>query len=373
MIENAAPVAAPMAAPFTPDWVSPPGDTMADLLEEKGWSQRELANRTGYTTKHISLLINGKASISEETALKLERVLGSTARFWMNREALYRESIARAEELDALEAHKDWLKQIPVREMIRFRWISEFKHKGQQVAECLRYFGVASVEAWKSQYGALPIAYRASLVFEKAAGPVAAWLRQGEQVASQLDCHPYDAKRFRALLEELRALTQEPDPGVFLPRLIAQCTEAGVAVVVCPAPKGCPASGVTRWLSADKALLMLSLRYKSNDHFWFTFFHEAAHLLLHRKRMMFLEVTKDGLDGKEEAEADAFARDWLIPPEAAKALPMLDRTEPAIRAYAQQLGIAPGIVLGRMQKEQLEPWQTYLNELKVRYTWDHAE
>lgn len=373
MIEHAAPEAADMAGTFTPDWVSPPGDTIADLLEEKGWSQRELAQRTGYTTKHISLLINGKAPINQDTALKLEFVLGSNARFWLNREAQYREAIARAEELHALEADKDWLKQLPMKEMISFKWINAFKHKGQQVAECLRYFGVASVQAWENQYGALPVAYRASPAFEKAIGPVAAWLRQGEKVASELDCQPYDGKHFRVLLEAFRALTQEADPAVFLPRLIARCAEAGVAVVVCPAPKGCPASGATRWLSNDKALLMLSLRYKSNDHFWFTFFHEAAHLLLHQKRMMFLEVTKDGLDGKLEAEADAFARDWLIPPEAAQQLPMLDHSEPAIRAYAQQLGIAPGIVVGRMQKEALLPWQSYLNELKVRYKWDHDE
>ena len=99
---------------FQPDWVSPPGDTIADLLEEKGWSQAEFAQRCGYTTKHASLLINGKASITEDTALKLERVLGSSARFWLVREAQYRETIARQQEMTALEAQADWLKQLPL-------------------------------------------------------------------------------------------------------------------------------------------------------------------------------------------------------------------------------------------------------------------
>ena len=80
---------------FQPDWVSPPGETIADLLEEIGWSQVEFAQRCGYTTKHVSHLINGKASLTEDTALKLERVLGSNARFWMTREAQYRELAAR--------------------------------------------------------------------------------------------------------------------------------------------------------------------------------------------------------------------------------------------------------------------------------------
>ncbi len=88
---------------FTPDWVSPPGDTIADLLEERDWTQAQLAEGLGYTTKHISLLIDGKAPINEETALKLEQVLGSTAAFWLNREAQYRAGLARIEKENRLK------------------------------------------------------------------------------------------------------------------------------------------------------------------------------------------------------------------------------------------------------------------------------
>jgi HTH-type transcriptional regulator / antitoxin HigA len=79
---------------FNPDWVSPPGDTIIDLLEERGWNQEEFANRTGYTTKEISLLINGNTAITDDTALQLERVLGSPASFWLTREAHYRKRLA---------------------------------------------------------------------------------------------------------------------------------------------------------------------------------------------------------------------------------------------------------------------------------------
>ncbi len=83
--------------PFRPDWISPPGETIADLIEEREWTQADLAKRLGYTTKHISLLINGKAPITEETALKLENVLGSSASFWLSREAQYRAKLAQQE------------------------------------------------------------------------------------------------------------------------------------------------------------------------------------------------------------------------------------------------------------------------------------
>lgn len=104
--------------PFTPDWVSPPGDTIADFLEERDWTQVQLAERLGYTTKHISQLINGKAPINEETAMKLERVLGSTAAFWLNREAQYRAALARIEEENRLKGWTSWLDQLPVKELM---------------------------------------------------------------------------------------------------------------------------------------------------------------------------------------------------------------------------------------------------------------
>ncbi len=97
--------------PFTPDWLSPSGDTIEDLLEEQEWTQAQLAERMGYSLQHVSQLIHGKAQITEETALKLEQVLGSTAEFWLTREAQYRAQLAKAEEkrlqkwVSALEDH----------------------------------------------------------------------------------------------------------------------------------------------------------------------------------------------------------------------------------------------------------------------------
>lgn len=359
---------------FTPDWVSVPGDTIADLLEERGWTQAELAKRTGFTNKHINLLIKGNAPIYEDTALKLERVLGSTARFWLAREAQYRELLARAKERRSLQQDAAWLKQIPLKEMIRFGWVREFKDKGEQVAECLRFFGVASVEVWKSQFNQPLAAFRMSAIYKtriesQNSGSIATWLRQGERKAAEIDCQPFDKDRFREKLDELRALTNEPDPKAFLPKLAAICAEVGVAVVLEPAPKGCPISGATRWLKPNKALLMLSARHKTNDHLWFTFFHEAGHLLLHARKLSFLEIEGKLTDEFEE-QADIFARDLLIPPQQALQLAILPRTQVAVEAFARKIGVAKGIIVGRMQKEKLLPW-THLNKLKLYYRWSH--
>ena len=353
-----------------PNVVSSPGDTMIDLLEERGWSQSEFAERTGYTPKHVNLLIRGRASISEDTAFRLEKVLGGTARLWLSREAGYREALGRKKERAILEAQSDWLGELPLAHMKKYGWAAMEADSADQVSECLAFFGVASVDIWREMYMDLlsRAAFRTSAARPLDVGAVATWLRQGERVATALQCDAFDKLKLREMLGELRKFTNEADPQAFVPRLTEACAAVGVAVVFAPAPKGCPVTGATKWLTRDKALLMLNFRYKSNDRLWFAFYHQAGHLLLHGKKMTFIE-TLGGMSGDDEEQADAFARDVLVPPEQATFLPYLAHTYDDVEAFSESIGIAPGIVVGRMQHDGVLP-RNYLNKLKVRYQWD---
>ncbi len=361
--------------PFEPDWVSVPGETIEDLLEERDWTQAELAERTGFTRKHVNDLVKGRVSITADTALRLEAVFGAPAGFWLRREALYREALERRCRHDALRSDASWLKELPLNQMVKLRWVERVSHRGQQVAKVLDYFGVASVEAWRRQYEKPLAAFRASKKLTKKMGSVAAWLRQGELRATAISCAPYARPGFKNALTEARALTKVPDPTELIPRLVELCAACGVAVVFVPAPEGCPASGATRWLSPEKAMLILSLRHKTNDHLWFTFFHEAAHILLHGKKAQFVDLT-DPVDNENEEQADRFARDRLIAPASAVRLKNIGLagkvSKAAVCGFAAEEGIAPGIVVGRMQKEGWLPW-THLNGLKVRYIWMSEE
>lgn len=352
--------------PFAPSWVSPPGDTIADLLEERGWTSASLAERLGVTPKHVSELLHGKATISAETAGRLSLVLGSTAEFWLTREAQYRAALERRSASAALEEQSDWLAELPLAWMVRQGWVGRGATKGEQVGECLRWFGVASVGAWRNTYSEPLAAWRASKRVEKKPGAVAAWMRRVELLAAEVRCAPFDLAGFKRALGEARSLTREDDPQIFIPRLQAACAAHGVAVVFVPAPPGCPISGATKWLTPEKALLALSLRYKADDHLWFSFFHEGGHLVLHGKKLLFVEGI-DGLDPEAEAQADRFARDVLIPPAAAERVRTLT-TEGEIRAFARELGVSPGVVVGRMQHEQWVPF-SHFNGLKARYRW----
>ncbi len=350
------------------DWISPPGHTIADLLEERNWTQAQLADRLGVSRKHVNELITGKATISDANAIKLARVLGSTVGFWLNREAGYRAALADQHAIEQLRDDVSWLDELPVTHMRKMGWIRSYRDKAKTVSECLQFFGVGSVDTWRSWSAGLgQTAYRMSDSANRAFGSIATWLRFGEIQASTFECEDYSKEVFKRNTESLRALTLEPDPKDFMPRMQELCAEAGVAVIFAPTPRGCPASGATRWLAPNKALLMLSLRYKTNDHLWFTFFHEAAHILLHRKKLMFLELNQNGI-GEEEVEANQFAADLLIPSQHLDLLRTLANNRAEVSQFARKLGIPPGIVVGRMQYEGILP-HGQLNDLKVRYDW----
>jgi addiction module HigA family antidote len=338
---------------YSPDYAVPPGETLLETIETLGMTQADLATRTGRTLKTINEIVKGKAPIRPDTALQLERALGVPASFWNNRERNYREALARREERERLKGQGKWLRDLPVRSMVMLGWVSEYRDRVRQLQELLNFFGVASPDQWHGLWSGREIAFRKSAAFRSNPGAVAAWLRKGEVDANRLRCAPYDESKFRAALSSIRALTVEP-PEVFQPELVRLCAEAGVAVIFTPELSGTRVSGATRWLSPDKALIQLSLRYKTNDHLWFTFFHEAGHILLHGKREVFLEGEKSE-DGKEK-DADRFASNVLIPAgEYRKFVERGLRNQGEIRRFAERLGIAPGIVVGRLQHDEIIP------------------
>jgi len=297
---------------YTPDDAVSPGEVLDDHLESLGMTQAELAARTGLTRKTINEIIKGKSPITHETALKFERTLGRPAHFWNNLERQYQEDRIRLEEQQRLESYLDWLKKVPVNAMAKKGWIVRHKDKRQQLEEILRFFGVVSPEQWQEVWQEYQVAFRQTQKFETRAESVSAWLRQGEIEARRINCAPFHHKRFQEILDDIRSLTRE-SLDVLVPRLVEQAASAGVAVVFVPELPKTGVFGATRWLKG-KPVIQLSLRYKSNDQLWFTFFHEAGHILKHGRKEIFIEG--DGLDPAKEEQANVFARDKLILPAA---------------------------------------------------------
>ena len=355
---------------FLPDNAVAPGEILEHELEIRGMTQKELANRTGLTPKHLISILNAKSSITPETAIKFERALGMPADYWLNLECLYQETIARLNEDTVLESDLDWLKRIQVRTMIQFGWLEKFSDPKAQLIAVLRFFGIASVKQWDEVWPNLNVAYRQHNTHEVFAESVSAWLRRGEILSNDIVCQPYDKTTFRQSLDEIRKLTTK-GPEVFVPEMQRLCALAGVAVVFVPALPKTGVSGATRWLNPNKAIIQLSLRYKTDDHLWFTFFHEAAHILLHGKKELFLEGA-NGLDAEKEAEANDFAANELISRKAFEALAQQKPlSKQAIISFAKAQGISPGIVVGQLQHNN-HLHISHCNDLKIRFAWAKA-
>jgi HTH-type transcriptional regulator/antitoxin HigA len=353
---------------FIPDYAIPPGITLLEILEAVGLSQADLAERAGRPKKTINEIVKAKAAITADTALQFERVLGVQASFWIGLEQNYRAALARAEERVRLAASVNWISNFPVKELISRGWIEDKDDKVDLLQEVLRFFGVASPEAWD---GVWKEAHEANALRQSATrsrdfGGLAAWLRWGEIRGRERDCAQFNAMRFRQSLQKIRRFTREEINSAYK-QTMQECASAGVAVVLVPELPKLGVYGATRWLSPEKALIQLSLHYKRDDQFWFSFFHEAAHILLHRKRGIFVEQA--GLTENEEREADAFAANTLIPAEMyASFISKADYSKAAIARFSENAGISQSIVVGRLQHDRVIGFSEK-NDLHVSLRW----
>ncbi len=350
---------------FAPDYVISPGEILEETLGARSIAKGDFARRTGLSLKTVSLILAGKAPILPDTAIQFERVLGVTAELWTELESRYRLALAKREERSSDEALALWAKDFPRLELVKRGVISK-EAKGAEAGRAfLSFFSVGTPAAWDELYGSLGTAgekpeselaaaasFRRSTSTKPKQPLLASWLRLAELKAQETETAPFDKRAFERAVREARSLTTE-DPTVFYPRLAELCSGAGVALLLVPAIPGSGAYGATRWLSKGKALLALSNLRKTDDQFWFSFFHEAGHLLLHGKDATFIEGLT-GSDVRQEDEADAYAGEILIPLVQWSPFIAAGRFYPDdILQFAEAVGIAPGIVVGFLQHDKL--------------------
>jgi HTH-type transcriptional regulator / antitoxin HigA len=360
-------------ASFQPNWFSKPGDTLLTMLEQRELTAEELARRLGCAQEVVQGVISGAVAIDNRLANALSKHLGGTPRFWETRQRKFQESLSRVAEGISQETSAEWVNRFPRREMAQHGWIKDSRDRDERVRAYLAYFGVTDPSEWKDRYANFlkQTHFRTSPTFQSKAGSLSAWLRRGEIEAEQVRCRPWNAEALRALLPQIRNLSKAKNPSYFLPRLRQLCAEVGVAVVFVRAPSGCTASGATQFITPTKAMVILSFRYLSDDHFWFTFFHEVAHLLLHSSELTFIDGEEE-FSNKKEKEANEFSERMLIPLDRRDELLDLSPQREGIVKFAYSVGVSPGIVVGQMQHHGLiKPRQ--MNYLKRRYKWADIE
>ena len=344
---------------YFPQSVSHPGETLEEKLEEMNMGPKEFAVRAAKPEKTIIAIIKGDSSITADMAVQFESVTKIPARFWLNSQRGYDEYVARSKRDEMLAESAEWARQFPLTSMIKEGWLATSSANiKERTAALLSFFSISTPEAWENYYfkQVLKVEFRISLKNTKAPYAISAWLRKGELQAAEIEAPVYSEKTFKEVLPKIKSL-MTIHPSDFFNQLQMLCLEAGVKVVFTPCLPKAPINGSTRWLN-DTPLIQLTDRYKRNDVFWFTFFHEAGHILLHGKKDIFLEnIDYPDRLTKKELEADNFAVKWTFTEEEEKEVMQAGPLDmDMIGSFAEKFNTHPAIILGRFQHKKLLPY-----------------
>ena len=356
----------------------PPGDLIAEELEARGWSQEDLARITGRPLATINEIIKGKKSITPETALDLAEAFGTSPELWLGLEGDYR--LARAAAVrqgGGVKQRSRIYSLVPLRELQRRRDLSDTSDLRVIEGEVCGLLRIQTLEQ-EPDLLAMGVAARKSGGFEGVyTAAQVTWLFLARRRAETMEVSDFRPSRFVREVAELPKLSANEKGWKNVKSRLA---DWGIRLVLEEHLSGSKIDGALFWLSKDSPVIALSLRYDRVDHFWFTLMHELGHLhaALKGKQKGHVDANLVGPQAQnasskppEEREADRLASEWLIPQTDFNKFVRQVRgsfpgREPIIE-FAMRIGLHPGIVVGRLQYEQLISYSQYRDLLlKVR-------
>jgi HTH-type transcriptional regulator/antitoxin HigA len=353
----------------TANWFSKPGDSVRAIMQRRGISAFDLAQHFDDGIESVRSLFDGSLHIDETTASTLSSVLGATVKFWLKRQQNFDIAVERALELAIETNQADILLRLPAPGRRVGGRLSQ-ERRAVELRKRLIFYNVPNAESWTSRYGRIvgETDYRATQTFAAQEDSTLLWLRRGELEADMINTRPWSPDNLRDRIPDIRKLTLIRRPELFIPKLRQLCAEVGIALAVVKAPKGCRASGAVRMVDPDKAMLLLSFRYKRDDQFWFTVFHEIGHLILHNASTF---IDGDSVPENEvrEEEANMFAAQCIIPPLREAELERIPPRKKDIIRFSISLGISPGLTVGQMQHRGMIEHSS-MNYLKRTWDWN---
>ena len=354
---------------FRPDWFSPPSDSIRYLMRRRTIPAYDLALHFRGGADTLRGLLEGTTPIDSEIAGTLANALGGTEYFWRTRQLNFEKALHRAVQRTPDNEADEWLSRIPAPG-------SKERHRpsaGGREAELRRrllFYNVCNIRSWDSRYSYFrdETLFRKSHSYRTDSGAVSMWLRLGELESDLISTRPWHPDNLRDRLDSIRGLCKVSRPTRFLPKLRTLFAEAGIAMVVVPSPRGCPVSGASKLTSPDRAMILMSFRYRSDDQFWFTLFHEIGHLLLHGGNTF---VDDDIMTGEEqwEVEANEFATSCIIPGHRQQEFEDLEADYRSVMRFSVSISVSPGLIVGQLQHHGRIGYRR-LNNLKRHWTWD---
>jgi len=322
---------------------SPPGATIKEQLVVRGMSQKEFAQRMDMSEKHISRLINGEVQLTPDVSTRLEMVLGMPAQFWSRLESIYREKLAKAKAENEMDADIELANKFPYKEMSKNGWVPKTTQATEKVVHLRKYFEVVQLGLL---HGSLTpgIACRRLADNENANYALYAWAQKAKLDARHTNTKPIDTNKLSKIIPHIREMTRG-NPKTFCGELVRMLGDCGIATIFLPHIGGSFLHGAT-FYDGDKIVMGLTVRGKDADRFWFSFFHEIAHIIYGHIGQ------PDGTSDADESAADEFAKETLIPSQEFDSfIKKEDFSERSLVKFANQVGIDAGIVVGRLQKE----------------------
>jgi HTH-type transcriptional regulator/antitoxin HigA len=353
---------------FISDMAIPPGEYLEEVLEDAEISQAELARRMGRPSQAINEIVKGDKAITPETALQLEQVLGVSAQFWSTLETEFRLILAKQQQQEEIKLEESLISEFPYLQLSKLKLVEKTRDKLKKVVELRKFFGVSSLKNIRTVKEFSP-AFRQDEKSTTSHESLAAWLRAGHVIADKREVNIFNKEKLEQSVTELRELTNVIEPNELIKKITSVLADCGVVLALVHTFPKSYTTGATFWLGKNKAVIMMSLRGAWSDIFWFSLFHEIGHILLHDKRVTFLENGKlDPQYKKQEEEADTFSQKSLIPAAPySKFIRENNFSSSSIMQFSEQIGIFPGIVTGRLQHDKKLPHTIHCH--RIRYKW----
>lgn len=338
---------------------TPPGATIKEQLSDRGITQKEFAARMDMSEKHISRLINGEVHLTPDVAERLEYVLGIPASFWNKLESIYREKLAKAKDENKMYEDISFSKKIPYKEMSKFGWVPKTSNLKERVVNLRKFFEVARLTSVTNKR-ITRIAWRKLGSSKKSDYALMAWAQQAKIEARKMEVSPINLQGLFEEIPQLREMTRQ-EPEKFCPALVDLMARHGIALVFLPHLGGSFLHGAT-FYDGGKIVMGLTVRGAYADRFWFSLFHELGHI-------HYGQIGKDdALTSEDEEKADLFARDRLISlVDYQTFVQNGDFSSRALSSAADHMGIDVGILVERLQKENIIPYSKG-NQLKKKYS-----
>lgn len=348
-----------------------PGYYVEEIIDDMEITQEEFAIRLGTTPKTISKLLAGEINLSNDLAIKLSNMLGTSIDVWLNLQKEYEKKKAE------IKNKQDIDNQIEIVSMIDYQYFTSLgvvaaaRRAEDKVINLRSYLMISDLNILREKD--FLVNYRSAItnVTEKNIINSRVWLQTAINMGRKEDIRPFDAKKLKFYIPEIRSMTVE-SPNVFLPRLKEIFEDCGVTFVLLPYLKNSGITGAVKWINPNKVILALNDRRNFADGFWFSMFHEIKHVLQQKIKTTFISqenrnMNIESLNENLEKEADDFAKTILIPQDEYDAfISRKNFSDNAICSFSRKINIQPGITLGRLQHDGYVALNRGTN-LKIKY------